>query len=85
MGEHSREMKNIFEVLKQKEDELKSLQGEVDALRIAARLLADDEPMKTPPEPAPKAVPVFRPSTPPVRAASGGYRAAWGNVPRQFP
>lgn len=35
-------MKNLFEVLKQKEGELERLQAEVEALRTAARLLADD-------------------------------------------
>ena len=35
-------MKNLFEVLKQKEGELQRLQTEVEALRTAARLLADD-------------------------------------------
>lgn len=35
-------MKNIVEVLKQKEAELQQLQGEVDALRVAIRLLAED-------------------------------------------
>jgi prefoldin subunit 5 len=35
-------MKNIVEVLKQKEAELRQLQLEVDALRVAIRLLSDD-------------------------------------------
>ena len=36
-------MKNVFEILRQKESELRRLQQEVEALRIAARLLADDK------------------------------------------
>lgn len=36
-------MKNIYELLRQKESELVLLQKEVEALRIAARLLADDD------------------------------------------
>jgi prefoldin subunit 5 len=35
-------MKNIVEVLKQKEAELGQLQLEVEALRVAIRLLSDD-------------------------------------------
>jgi hypothetical protein len=34
-------MKNIVEVLRQKEAELQQLQGEVDALRVAIRILSD--------------------------------------------
>ncbi len=35
-------MKNLYDVLKQKETELQQLQKEIEALHIAARLLADD-------------------------------------------
>ena len=35
-------MKNPMEVLKQKEQELLKVRTEIDALRIAARLLSDD-------------------------------------------
>lgn len=35
-------MKNIVEVLKQKELELQQIQTEVDALRLAMRLVSDD-------------------------------------------
>jgi hypothetical protein len=98
-GEHYAAMKNIFEVLKQKEDELKRLQNEVDALRIAARLLADDmesavvQAVSQPPVPPnAKPTPVFATAGSGVRAAaaangngSGSYSAAWGNAPRQFP
>jgi hypothetical protein len=35
-------MKNIVEMLKQKEAELQRVQVEVDALRVAMRLLAED-------------------------------------------
>ena len=35
-------MKNVFETLRRKEAELRTVQAEVDALRIAARLLADE-------------------------------------------
>ena len=35
-------MKNIVELLKEKEAELRQLQAEVDALRVAIRLLSED-------------------------------------------
>jgi hypothetical protein len=35
-------MKNIFDVLRQKEGELQQIQREVEALRVAARLLVDE-------------------------------------------
>ena len=37
-------MKNIFEVLRQKEAELEHLQKDVEALRLACRLLGDGDP-----------------------------------------
>jgi len=36
-------MKNAYEVLRQKELDVSRLQKEVDALRIAARILAEDD------------------------------------------
>ena len=38
-------MKNVYEVLRQKELELTRLEREVEALRVAAPLLADDKEM----------------------------------------
>ncbi len=35
-------MKNLYEVLRQKENEIQQLQKDIEALRVAARLLADD-------------------------------------------
>ena len=40
-------MKNIYEVLRQKELELQQLQKDIEALRVAARLLADDGETET--------------------------------------
>ena len=41
-------MKNIFEILRHKEAELQELQREVEALRLAAKLLAEgDHPAET--------------------------------------
>jgi hypothetical protein len=38
-----RQMKNVYEVLRQKELELARLEKEVEALRVAAPLLSDDK------------------------------------------
>jgi hypothetical protein len=100
-GEHVRKMKNIFDVLKQKEDALEALQVEVDALRIAARLLTDDEAATmdmSAAESLAQTKPVARPAVnspvhgangparpTPAVVAGGSYSAAWGNAPRQFP
>jgi hypothetical protein len=40
-------MKNIYEVLRQKENEIQQLQRDIEALRVAARLLADDNELDT--------------------------------------
>ena len=40
-------MKNIYEVLRQKENEIQQLQRDIEALRVAARLLADDNELET--------------------------------------
>jgi hypothetical protein len=40
-------MKNIYEVLRQKELEIQQLQRDIEALRVAARLLADDSEAET--------------------------------------
>jgi hypothetical protein len=76
-------MKNLQEVLRQKELELQRLEKEVEALRIAAQLLSEEEETT-------EATNVAR-----VAAASAGgtlpkaagevYSAAWGNPPTQFP
>jgi hypothetical protein len=40
-------MKNIYEVLRQKENEIQQLQRDIEALRVAARILADDSDAET--------------------------------------
>jgi hypothetical protein len=83
-------LKNIAEVLKQKEVELERLKKEVEALQFAVRLLSDeqDQPPSdakpvvaaTPGVPAPVPVPNPRP----VVSRQGGYSAAWDNSPMSF-
>jgi hypothetical protein len=83
-------MRDIFEVIRQKENELERIQKELDALRLAARLLEDPKdmsarvpaaPIVTVREPATAATsPVLRSQT--AAAASG--QGSWSTV-KQFP
>ncbi len=77
-------MKNIYDVLRQKEAELQQLQKEIEALRIAARLLADEGEVRAESAARPTAV---ASSAAPLRAASPAKEAvaAWETGPRQFP
>jgi hypothetical protein len=90
-------MKNIFEVMRQKEAEIQQLQREIEALRTAARLLADEG------DPSPdsfgrssntgaspmNSAPVLRPaasqSAVPANKGEVSYSAARENSLRQFP
>jgi len=85
-------MKNVYEVLRQKELELTRLEREVEALRIAAPLLSDEmkesltEPPKptlaTPTPPQPVRVPspaVTAAVNPPARAAG------WEDAAKRWP
>ena len=77
-------MKNIFEVLRQKEAELQQLQKEVEALRMAARLLAEegDSRIEAPLRPAMAAAgPVPAPAPRSSREVPVMFEAG----PRQFP
>ncbi len=42
MSREQRPMRNIYEVIRQKEAEIQQLQKELEALRLAARLLTDE-------------------------------------------
>jgi hypothetical protein len=53
-------MKNIHEVLRIKEQQLQQIQKEIEALRVAARLLADESDMA----PAPTARPATSTNVP---------------------
>jgi hypothetical protein len=50
-------MKNVYEVLRQKELELARLEKEVEALRVAAPLLSDDKDVTTENKPTLAATP----------------------------
>ncbi len=81
-------MKNIHDVLRQKELEIQQIQREIEALRLAARLLADDAETEAPavrPSVASAAVP--RPAAAPVMAKPADqtpFSVPQGGI-RQFP
>jgi hypothetical protein len=63
-------MKNILEVLRQKETDLQQIQKEIEALRIAARLLSEESDIRTEPvvrptvlSPSPETLPRPKPAT----------------------
>ncbi|HUM04956.1 MAG TPA: hypothetical protein VLT90_05815 [Terriglobales bacterium] len=84
-------MKNVYEVLRQKELELARLEKEVEALRIAAPLLSDEikeavpeaKPTLTPPAQQPVRMPA-----PAVTAAAIGppaRAAGWEDAAKRWP
>jgi hypothetical protein len=84
-------MKDINEVLRRKETELQQLQREVDALRVASHLLADDAEASAayavrPPSPSPSYIPPVRtPSPAPAAASDAGYSTPWDAAAKKFP
>ena len=64
-------MKSIDEVLRKKEGEMAQIQKEIEALRLAQKLLNEDETPRVAPTAAKSAVPVAP--------------AAWDAAPKQFP
>jgi hypothetical protein len=83
-------MKNVYEVLRQKELELTRLEKEVEALRVAAPLLSDEkEQLAEAPKPSLAAAPPQPVRVPPVvaaQAATGPARAAgWEDAAKRWP
>ncbi len=84
-------MKNVYEVLRQKELELSRLEKEVEALRVAAPLLSDEkEPLSEAPKPTLTAAappqPVRIPPVVAAQAASGPARVAgWEDAAKRWP
>ena len=90
-------MKNIYDVMRQKEGEIQQLQREIEALRVAARLLSDESDQS--PESFARGAtpqgasainnaPVLRPAVGASSAskpADASYSAARENSLRQFP
>ena len=85
-------MKNVYEVLRQKELELTRLEKEVEALRIAAPLLSEEtkETIVEPPKPTLAATAPQQPiriPAPPVAATTSPARAAggWEDAAKRWP
>lgn len=85
-------MKNVYEVLRQKELELARLEKEVEALRVAAPLLSDDKDVSSE---APAAKPTLTTATPtpqqPIRipqpavAQPQARAAGWEDTAKRWP
>jgi hypothetical protein len=83
-------MKNVYEVLRQKELELSRLEKEVEALRVAAPLLSDEkEQLTEAPKPTLTAAPSQPVRIPPVVAAQGAGAparvAGWEEAAKRWP
>jgi hypothetical protein len=80
-------MKDINEVLRKKEADLQRLQKEVEALRIAARILSDEtEAYARPSTSANSYSSPARPAPPsPAGASDGNYGASWDAATNKFP
>jgi hypothetical protein len=86
-------MKNVYEVLRQKELELARLEKEVEALRLAAPLLSDDKdvvadatpkPTLTTATPAPQQ-PIRIPQPAVAQAAPVARAAGWEDSAKRWP
>jgi len=72
-------MKDIYEVIRQKEADLERVQREIEALRLSARLLEDTS------RPSPVVAPVYAATQPkPQGPAAAPAPAAWATA-KQFP
>jgi hypothetical protein len=83
-------MKNVYEVLRQKELELTRLEKEVEALRVAAPLLSDEkEQQAEAPKPSLAAAPPQPVRIPPVVATQGAPSparvAGWEDAAKRWP
>ena len=79
-------MKNIADVLKQKEIEYMQLQKDIEALRVAARLLADDDSSAFTKAAQATASPPMGAMRPPTgMSADTSYAPVWDAAPKKFP
>jgi hypothetical protein len=88
-------MKNVYEVLRQKEMELTRLEKEVEALRLVAPLLSEEKEMSDiskpalatavggGPQAAPPRIPV--PSSPSIPAPQPVRAAGWEDTAKRWP
>jgi hypothetical protein len=84
-------MKNVYEVLRQKELELTRLEKEVEALRVAAPLLSEEKEIMAE-APKPSLAPPVQPQPvriPPAVAAQGNAAparaAGWEDAAKRWP
>jgi hypothetical protein len=84
-------MKNVYEVLRQKEMELTRLEKEVEALRLVAPLLSEEkENAEVTSKPLPTAVngpqqPIRIPAPPVVVGAQPVRAAGWDDTAKRWP
>jgi len=83
-------MKNVYEVLRQKELELARLEKEVEALRVAAPLLSDEKESASDSKPSLTAAQASQPLRipPPVVAATAPVQAraaGWEDAAKRWP
>lgn len=86
-------MKNVYEVLRQKELELSRLEKEVEALRVAAPLLSDDKEAAAEATTSAKPTLTTAPSTPqqPIRIPQPAVNqptaraAGWEDTAKRWP
>lgn len=72
-------MKDIYDVIRQKESDLERIQREIEALRLSAKLLEDSA--RTSPS---AAVPLYNATPKPSSAQPAPAPAAWATA-KQFP
>jgi hypothetical protein len=77
-------MKDINEVIRRKEAELQQLQRDMEALRVASRLLAEEEGGAYASGPAASAYAAPPRPAPPPAASEAGYGASW-DAAKKFP
>ncbi len=76
-------MKTIFQILQEKEEQLRNLQAQIDKLRAAAEIVAQDQgvaasaPMPEPVRSAPVVMPAPARPAAPSEAPVAGHRPVW--------
>lgn len=86
-------MKNVYEVLRQKELELARLEKEVEALRVAAPLLSDDKDVNAESNPKPTLASATATSQQPIRIPQPAVNqvqpsaraAGWEDTAKRWP
>jgi hypothetical protein len=77
-------MRDINEILRKKEAALQQLQREVEALRIAARVLSEETEAYARPQAASSYASPEQPAAP-GGGSDAGYSASWDTAGKKFP